>query len=110
MMPFGLSNSPGTYQRLMQECLSDLHLHICCIFIDDFGQFTIFSIFSGSVSMPASDTMCPTYLTFGIKNKHFPGERKATEKENIFKSHGTGAMIRKRRSTSLKNFCHQHQS
>jgi hypothetical protein len=24
--------------------------------------------------MPASDTMCPTYLTFDIKNEHFPGE------------------------------------
>lgn len=34
-MPFGLSNSPATYQRLMQDCLADLHLKICCIFIDD---------------------------------------------------------------------------
>jgi hypothetical protein len=40
MMPFGLSNSPGTHQRLMQECLSDLHLHICCIFIDDVIVFS----------------------------------------------------------------------
>jgi hypothetical protein len=40
MMPFGLLNSPGTYQRLMQECLSDLHLHICCIFIDDVIVFS----------------------------------------------------------------------
>ena len=34
-MPFGLSCSPATYQRLMQECLGDLHLQICCVFIDD---------------------------------------------------------------------------
>ena len=34
-MPFGLTNSPATYQRMMEECLSDLHLKICCIFIDD---------------------------------------------------------------------------
>jgi hypothetical protein len=40
MMPFGLSNSPGTYQRLMQACLSDLHLHICCISIDDVIVFS----------------------------------------------------------------------
>ena len=40
-MPFGLTNSPITYQRMMEECLSDLLLKICCIFIDDvtiFGQ------------------------------------------------------------------------
>ena len=34
-MPFGMTNSPATYQRMMEECLSDLHLKICCIFIDD---------------------------------------------------------------------------
>ena len=34
-MPFGLTNSPATYQRMMEQCLSDLHLRICCIFIDD---------------------------------------------------------------------------
>ena len=40
-MPFGLTNSPSTYQRMMEECLSDLLLKICCMFIDDvtiFGQ------------------------------------------------------------------------
>lgn len=34
-MPFELTNSPATYQRMMEECLSDLHLKICYIFIDD---------------------------------------------------------------------------
>ena len=34
-MPFGLTNSPATYQRLMEECLADYNLKICCIFIDD---------------------------------------------------------------------------
>jgi hypothetical protein len=34
-MFFGLTNSPSTYQRMMEECLSDLHWKICCIFIDD---------------------------------------------------------------------------
>jgi hypothetical protein len=28
-LPFGLVNSPATYQRLMEEILGDLHLDIC---------------------------------------------------------------------------------
>ena len=38
-MPFGLTNSPATYQRLMEDCLADLNLKICCIFIDDIIVF-----------------------------------------------------------------------
>ena len=34
-MPFGLSNSPATYQRMMNECFEDLHLKSCLIYIDD---------------------------------------------------------------------------
>jgi hypothetical protein len=34
-MPFGLTNSPATYQRLMENILAGLNLKICCIFIDD---------------------------------------------------------------------------
>jgi hypothetical protein len=34
-MPFGLTISPSTYQRIMEACLSDLHLKIYCIFIED---------------------------------------------------------------------------
>ena len=37
-------------------------------------------------------------------------QKKSNRKKNIFKSHGTGAMIRKRCSTNFKNFCLQHQS
>ena len=34
-MPFGLTNAPATFQRLMESCLSDLHLNWCIIYLDD---------------------------------------------------------------------------
>ena len=34
-MPFGLTNSPATYQRLMEECLGDYYMKICIIYLDD---------------------------------------------------------------------------
>lgn len=34
-MPFGLANSPATYQRLMEECLGDYNMTICVIYLDD---------------------------------------------------------------------------
>lgn len=34
-MPFGLVNAPATYQRLQEECLGDLHLKTCFIYLDD---------------------------------------------------------------------------
>jgi hypothetical protein len=39
-MPFGLSNSPATYQRLMEECLGDYNLKICIIYLDDLIIFS----------------------------------------------------------------------
>ena len=39
-LPFGLSNSPASYQRLMEDCLGDLHLTICFIFLDDLIIFS----------------------------------------------------------------------
>ena len=34
-MPFGLTNVPVTFQRLMESCLSDLHLRWCIIYLND---------------------------------------------------------------------------
>lgn len=39
-MSFGLSNSPATYQRLVEECLGDYHLTICVIYLDDLIIFS----------------------------------------------------------------------
>ncbi|XP_063438199.1 uncharacterized protein LOC134719148 [Mytilus trossulus] len=39
-LPFGLANSPATYQRLMEECLGDLHTKICFIYLDDLIIFS----------------------------------------------------------------------
>lgn len=39
-MPFGLSNSPATYQRLMEECLGDYNMTICIIYLDDLIIFS----------------------------------------------------------------------
>ena len=39
-MPFGLTNAPGTFQQLMQRCLSNLHLCYCIIYLDDVIVFS----------------------------------------------------------------------
>lgn len=39
-MSFGLANAPATYQRLQEQCLGDLHLKICFIYLDDLIIFS----------------------------------------------------------------------
>ena len=39
-LPFGLANAPPSYQRLMEECLGDLNMKICFIYLNDLIIFS----------------------------------------------------------------------
>lgn len=39
-MAFGLANAPATYQRLIKQCLGELHLKVCFIYLDDIIIFS----------------------------------------------------------------------
>ena len=39
-MPFGLTNAPATFQRLMKNCLCELHLSWCIIYLNDIIVFS----------------------------------------------------------------------
>ena len=39
-MPLGLTNTPATFQRLMETCLGDFNLHWCIIYLNDIVIFS----------------------------------------------------------------------
>ena len=39
-MPFGLTNTPATFQHMMESCLEEMHLKWCIIYLDDIIVFS----------------------------------------------------------------------
>ena len=39
-MPFGLTNSPATFQRMIESCMGNLNLNQCLVFLDDIIVFS----------------------------------------------------------------------
>ena len=39
-MPFALTNTPATFQCLMESCLGEMHLKWCIIYLDDIIVFS----------------------------------------------------------------------
>ena len=63
-MPFGLSNSPATFQRLMETCLKDLPN--CFVYLDD---IIIYSSGSLADHMEMLEAVFQRLLDFGLKLK-----------------------------------------
>lgn len=59
-MPFGLRNAPSTFQRVMDNILSDLQGRICLVYMDD---IIVFSTSSSSTTYLAAVEMLSKDLT-----------------------------------------------
>ncbi|XP_033726170.1 uncharacterized protein LOC117315873 [Pecten maximus] len=77
-MPFGLANAPATYQRLMEQCLDELHMVDCFIYLDDF------IIFSKSFEehLERLDRVLNRIRECGIKLSPKKCEKKCTKKKS----------------------------
>ena len=64
-MPFGLVNAPGTFQRVMESCLEDLHLVEILIYLDDILVFS--PLFDEQISR--LDKVFAKLDEFGLKVK-----------------------------------------
>lgn len=53
-MPFGLSNSPASKQRLMEDCIGQLNFNICFIVLDNFIIFFFNNLYRTPRSLTAS--------------------------------------------------------
>ena len=73
-MPFGLCNAPPTFQRLIQNCLGELNLTYCLIYLDDVIVFS---------EMP-EEHLQRMRLVFNRLREH--GIKLKPSKCNVFKS------------------------
>ena len=73
-MPFGLCNTPSTFQRLMQNCLGELNLTYCLIYLDDVIVF----------SDTSDEHLWRTHVVFYCLREH--GLKLKPSKCEVFKS------------------------
>jgi hypothetical protein len=72
--PFGLANSPFTFERLMEDVLRGLQWEECLLFSLAFpgvDQFCTATMLSESVCTPSSETTWPKNLTDFCNSIHF---------------------------------------
>ena len=73
-MPFRLCNAPHTFQRLMQNCLGELNLPYCLIYLDDMIVF----------SEKPEEHLQRMHVVFDCLREH--GLKLKSSKCNVFKS------------------------
>ena len=66
-MPFGLCNTPVTFQRLMEKCMGELNLPDCPIYLDDIIVFS--STFEGHVEKLQAIFSCLALHNLKLKTR-----------------------------------------